>query len=133
MKIKKFEVPYYKWRVICMLVDNYADKEAVTKKMRTLHMRDESVKEIENQFDTKCHGGATIYYNSGTLEIVILVMPHFSVLELVSTLVHEGRHAADHVIESVGLEGDEASAYLTQHIIVELIKDYIYEANTSQR
>ena len=116
-----------------MLVDNYADKEAVTKKMRALHMRDESVKEIENQFDTKCHGGATIYYNSGTLEIVILVMPHYSIIDLVSTLVHEGRHSADHVIESVGLEGAEAAAYLNQYITIELIKDYIYEANTSQR
>ena len=127
MRIKKIKVPFYKWEVICMIAHTLDDKEAILKKMRSLHMRSEDIEEIEEQFNTQSYGGATIYYNSGLLLSVIIVLPHLCIKDLVSTLIHEGRHAADKIIDTAELEGPEAAAYLNTYITMELIKDYIKE------
>lgn len=125
MKVKQINVPYYKWKVITITIEDYKDKDEVNKKMHSLRMRDEDIENINNMIDGESSEGAVCHFNLSRLWAVIIVFPHKKVKDFVSTLVHEGRHAADEVIETVGLEGSESAAYLTEYIIFKMIEEYI--------
>lgn len=125
MKVKKIKVPYYKWTVISITMETYKDKDIVLKKMKSLKMLPEDIKNISNMADDEAINGAVCHYNDGRLTSVIIVLPHSDSVQLVSTLIHEGRHATDRIIELNGLEGLESAAYLNEYITTELIKDYI--------
>lgn len=125
MKVKTIKVPFYKWVIISIVIEKYEDKLAVLKKMKALHMRLDDIENMSELLDGEALGGANCYYNDNKLLCVIVTFPHRDSMTLTSTLIHEGRHAADRIIETVGLEGSEAAAYLTEHVTMELIKDYI--------
>lgn len=125
MKVKQTKVPYYKWRVITILVENYEDKPALIKKMHSLRMREEDVENISTMMDDEANGGAVCHYNLGKLISIIIVFPHKDIPTLVSTLIHEGRHAADKIIETTGIEGYESAAYLTEYVTFKLIEEYL--------
>ena len=125
MKIKKIKVPYYKHTIISTIADSKDSGEEILKLMKRHHIPAEHIESVKAEFDGGANGGAEIFYNDGALLIFIVTYPHKNACLLVSTLVHEGRHAADRIINNTGLEGPEAAAYLEQYIIMELIKDYI--------
>lgn len=130
MKVKKIKVPYYKWVIISIVAEKQEDREAVVKEMKKHKMLSEDIENIEKMFDRESVEGAVCHYNDGKLLCVIITFPHKNTEGLVSTLIHEGRHAADRIIESVNLEGVESAAYLNEYISTEMIKDYIKdEAN----
>ena len=125
MKVKKIKVPYYKWVVVSIIIESYEDKDLVVKKMHSLQMRSEDIDNVVELIDNEALGGAVCHYNSNKLMCVIVTFPHKSTKALTSTLIHEGRHASDKIIETTGLEGSEACAYLTEYVILEIISDYI--------
>lgn len=125
MKIKKIKVPFYKWVIISIVAETFDDKDAVIKKMKSLRIVSDYIDEVEDKFDSKATGGANCYYNDGRLLCIIVTFPHKSAKEYASTLIHEGRHAADRIIDTTGIEGAEATAYLTEFVTTEIVKDYI--------
>ena len=125
MKVKKIKVPYYKHYVISVVAESKDESEAVLKQMKKYHIPAEHISSVKSEFENGATGGAEIFYNDGALLILIVNYPHKNASALVSTLIHEGRHAADRIINITGLEGPEAAAYLEQYITTELIKDYI--------
>ena len=98
---------------------------SICRRGRGHHIPAEHIESVKAEFDGGANGGAEIFYNDGALLIFIVTYPHKNACLLVSTLVHEGRHVADRIINNTGLEGPEAAAYLEQYIIMELIKDYV--------
>lgn len=125
MKVKKIKVPFYKWSVVSIIIEDFADKDEVIKKMKSLGMLPENINNISEMCENEAVGGAVCHCNKSKLLLIIVTFPHTSTKSLVSTLIHEGRHAADTIISSAGLEGLEASAYLSEFVIFEMIKDYI--------
>lgn len=126
MITKRIKIPFYKWKVTSIIIEDYEkDEPSVVAKMEELNMEEQQINNIRDHFDLKSYNGAYCCYHSGKLLTLIIVFPHTSTYELVSTLLHEGRHVADKVIESVGLEGFESAAYLQEYIQMKLIKPYI--------
>lgn len=125
MKVKKIKVPFYKWVIISIIIETYEDKPLVLKKMRSLHMRLDDIENVSEMLDGEAIGGANCYYNDNKLLCVIITFPHRDSRTMASTLIHEGRHAADRIIETTGLEGSEAVAYLTEYVTMEIVRDYI--------
>jgi hypothetical protein len=134
MKVKKIKVPFYKWEVISIIIEEHSEKNEVLKKMKSLKMCQADIDNVVDLLDKEATGGALCHYNSGRLLCVIVTFPQNNIKELVSTLIHEARHAADRIIESVGLEGAEAAAYLSEYITLKMIEDYIIkdEPSTAQ-
>lgn len=128
MKVKKFKVPFYKWTMVSIVAESFDDKDAVLKKMKSLKMRKEDIDEVGENFDKKATSGALCCYNIGELMTVAICYPHTTVRELASTLIHEGRHSTDKIVNTVGLEGMEAPAYLNEFITITLIEDYLKDA-----
>lgn len=125
MKVKRIKVPFYKWKMISIIVESWDDKESVVKKMKSLQMRKEDIQEVSDMLDKEATDGGVCFYNNGRLLAVSIVYPTKTIKNTVSTLIHEGRHFADRIISDISLEGTEAAAYLTEFIIVEMISDYI--------
>lgn len=125
MKIKKIRVPYYKWFMKVVIADNHNEVDAVLKEAKAFTLSQQYQDAVKDKFENSAMDGADLYYNEGRLEMLLIVYPHSSVRQLVSTLIHEGRHAADEVINTTGLEGSESAAYLTENITFKLVKDYI--------
>lgn len=125
MKVKKINVPFYKWKIVSLVAESHSDVDQVAKEMKKYKLSDSEITNIREQFSREAFGGGVIYYNDSCLFILLIVYPHTSTKECVSTLLHEGRHAADRIIESIGLEGGESTAYLSEYVTFELIKDYI--------
>lgn len=131
MKITKIKVPYYKHTIVSVVAETKDDVDGVLKSMKKYHMPQEHIDSVKQEFDSGATGGAEIFYNDGALLILVVTYPHPTAVALVSTLLHEGRHATDRIISNVGLEGPEAAAYLEQYITTELIKDYIKDETYS--
>jgi hypothetical protein len=125
MKIKKIKVPFYKWKIISIIIDNHKEKDEIVKVMEKYEMRKEDIDNIVDMMDSEAIGGAVCHYNDSKLLCVIITFPHNSIKSLVSTLIHEGRHATDRVIATTGIEGEEASAYLNEYITTKIVKDFI--------
>lgn len=129
MKLTKIKVPFYKWKIISIIVDNHKEQDAALNILKKYHVTKEHIELVTSQFTSEAMDGAVCLYNNNKLITVIVVYPHTSVEELVATLIHEGRHAADNIIDIVNLEGLESAAYLNEYITLNLIKDYIINEN----
>jgi hypothetical protein len=125
MKVQKFKVPFYKYFIVSVIIESYKDKDEIIKVMKKYKMRPEDKDVILNDLEKEAFGGAYCYYNDGKLLCLIVTFPHKDAKSLVSTLLHEGRHASDKIISVTGLEGVEAAAYLSEYIQTKLILDYI--------
>lgn len=138
MKTTKIDVPFYKWKIVSLVAESYEDFSNIAKSMRKYYLGDDCIADVKEMFDSRISGGAIVYYNNSRLFILIVVCPHTDTVELASTLVHEGRHAADRIISVTQLDGVEGPAYLNEFITINLIKDYIaykkfeYETDKSE-
>lgn len=127
MKIKKFEVPYYKWNVSLLIAESHDDCPIVVRHMKAFKIPKESIDDVCHQFEVESRNGGIIFSNESRLLQLVIIYPHDTIKNLVSTLLHEARHATDKIIEINGLDGDEALAYLSQFICSKFIEDYIKE------
>lgn len=125
MKVKKIKVPYYKWTVVSIVIESYEEKDLIVKKMHSFKMRPEDIDNVVDMIEKEATGGALCHYNDSKLLCVIITFPHKTTRDLVATLIHEGRHATDRVIDTAGLEGVESAAYLNEYVVIEMISDYI--------
>ena len=71
-------------------------------------------------------------FNDSRLLAVSITYPAKTIKDLVGTLIHEGRHATDRIVETTNIEGAEAPAYLTEYVIVKMISDYLKEDETDK-
>lgn len=108
-----------------LVAESHSDKDAILKEAKDFNLSQEYLNSVEQKFDNDATNGADLFYNDNGLVMLLIVYPHTSILEIASTMIHEGRHAADTVIDSVGLEGKESFAYLNEYITLKLIKDYL--------
>lgn len=125
MKINKIKVPLYNYNVISVIVESYDEGEAIAKLMRKYGLSKDNINALMELLQNQAMNGANCYYNDNKLTALIVTFPHKNNIELCSTLVHEGRHAADRFISLSGLEGVEAAAYLNEYITINMIKEYI--------
>jgi len=125
MIVKKFKIPFYKWSAIIIIAESFDEKDKVIKALKPYNLMDEDLAEIDKGFEEHARDGARCFYHTGRLQAVVLCYPHTSNKELVATLVHEGRHITDAIVETNGLEGVEAAAYLNEFIDLEMLKSYI--------
>ena len=125
MKVKEINVPFYKWKIVSIVAESYNDFPSIAKQMKRCGLGKDNINDVKEMFEKQANGGAIIYYNDSRLLTVVICYPHPDTVELVSTLIHEGRHAADRIISSTQLDGVEGPAYLNEYITLLLIKEYI--------
>lgn len=125
MKRFEFEVPLYKYKIIVILMKSIKDKDLVLKEAKKLNLNEDHLAELVKMLEQDSYDGANIYYHRGKLKIFIVMFPHSSVESLLGTIIHEGRHATDEVVEACNIEGREAPAYLNEDICVKIIKEFI--------
>ena len=125
MKITKIDVPFYKWHVVSLVAESYNDFPDIAKQMKKYGLGKDNINDVKEMFEKQASGGAIVYYNDSRLLTLIVVYPHPDTVELVSTLIHEGRHSADRIISVTQLDGVEGPAYLNEYITLLLIKEYI--------
>lgn len=123
MKITSIKVPFYKWQVTTIYLQSKKDFEPLMKKLRnTYELADTYCQEMRNILKLEPYDGARVFYNEGKLLILVVIYQHKSKKELKKTIIHEASHATDKIIESCGLEGTEARAYLNEYICSELLE-----------
>jgi len=123
MKITNVQVPFYKWKITAIHLQSKKDFEPLLKKLKnTYEISDRYYEDISTKLKLLPYDGAVVYYNEGKLLILVIIYPHKSKLELRKTIIHESSHATDKVVESCGLEGTEARAYLNEYICSELLE-----------
>ena len=127
MKVKKINVPFYKWKVIYLIAEYHKDKDDIIKYMKRYKMEPNDIENVSDMFDRKAIEGALCHYNTGKLMCVIVVFPQPDNYTLAGVLIHESRHAVDKIIETVNLECAESMAYLDEYVTLQALKDYIKE------
>lgn len=126
MKIANIQVPFYKWRITTILLQSQKDFAPLLKKLRnTYQLADKYYSDLSDKLKLLPYDGAVVYYNEGKLLILVIIYQHKSKSELRNTIIHEGSHAADKIIESCGLEGTEARAYLTEYVCSRMLDGII--------
>lgn len=117
MKITNIKVPFYKWQVITIYLQSKKDFEPLMKKLKnTYELAEQHCQEMRGVLRLEPYDGARVFYNEGKLLILVVIYQHRSKKELEKTIIHEASHATDKIIESCGLEGTEARAYLNEYI-----------------
>lgn len=127
MKIKTIKVPLYRYNIILLKIKNHNQKNDVLKYLKDNNVADDVIEDISSKFDICAQDGALTIYSDNSLYCYCIVFPHTTTKELVSTYIHEGRHITDRILELMGIDDIEASAYLNEFVTINFIEDYINE------
>ena len=117
---KKISIPLYKWDCLVIIAQSKDDAGAISKELRRIHLDGESLREMEDELSNGGIDGGLFMYNQGRRSSAIIINPCSTDRTLFGVLSHEARHLTDEVLEHAGVKDMEASAYLTEHIMMEM-------------
>lgn len=125
MRVNKFDVPIYNWRVLFIIFDdNDTDTELCRPKVKAIGLPMDMLDEEISGMNNECDGGGVILYNAEAKVCCILIYKAKLLGNMVATIGHEGRHLTDVILQTAGVKDDEAAGYLAGFIFKQLYKEF---------
>jgi hypothetical protein len=120
MKIKKFKVDVYDWKVTLIEITSKKDYKKVIPILKKFGCEKEIVKNTKFHIKNGSKNGGHHSYDTKYWESIILIYPSTSKKERMRVLCHEKRHCEDKILEELSVYGVEAPAYLAGYLAKKL-------------
>lgn len=121
MKIKKFKVDVYEWKITFIEVTSKKDWKRVNKIQKKFGVERNIIKNTKKQIKGGSKNGGYHSYNTKYWESIILIYPSSSKTQRLKVLCHEKRHCEDIILEHLSVYGTEAPAYLAGYLAKKLL------------
>lgn len=112
MKRKRFKVPIYNFNITFIEMESATDCYLVAKEMKRLNCTPEAICSVSEALKNGDVNGGETYRNMPIKEILVLIYPCTSERRRREVVNHEKRHIEDRILEYLGINDIEASAYL---------------------
>ena len=116
MKLLKFKVPIYDWKITFIEVTSKKDSKKVHKIYKKFKVGKYDLKDITNIVKKGYVNGGRFSYDFSYQEGIIIIFKTTSKKERRKVLKHECRHCEDRILQHAHVEDIEASAYLAGFI-----------------
>lgn len=116
MKKKTFNIPIYDYEVTLIEVERKNDKEQVVEEMTLFDCNIEDIREMERYIDLAYIDGGDTFRNMGKKKFLVILLPCEDEETRRGIINHEKRHVEDRLLEWVGINDSEASAYLAGYL-----------------
>lgn len=113
MKVKKIKVPIFNHTLNVYEVEKKRDADKLIKELKDLNIIDskEDESEIYASIENECDGACT-YYRKADCTLVVVIYIQEKDERRREVLAHEKRHCEDYILEHLGINDKETSAYL---------------------
>ena len=112
MKVKRFKIPIYDFRVTLVEAESKEDSDSVSKVLLRETIHKDDVKEICDDVKKGKQNGGYTYRNIKYRLFVIFLFPMTSQKIRINILGHEKRHVEDRLAEHIQLNDIEGMAFL---------------------
>jgi len=110
MKLKRFTVPLYKWRVVIIQIESKKDVNLLRKKLNNYGAQQEDIEELCNGTEYESRNGGM--HMAGNKISVVVFYPFTNDKEKTNSVGHEKRHIEDEIIEKFNINCIESNALL---------------------
>jgi len=121
MKIKKFTIPMYDYRVTFAEIEK-KDKSKDVKKVCPIINGTDFTKSICSRVKEKLEDGGEFIYNHRKKECLILLYLQSSKKRRLETLGHEVRHCVDRILKHSCVDDIESAALLSGYLTMKIFK-----------
>ena len=116
MKIKKFKVDVYEWKITFIEVTSKKDWKKVNRIQKKFGVEKSVIKDVRSHIKNGNKNGGYHSYNVKYWESIILIYPSTSKKQRTKVICHEKRHCEDKILEHTSVYGTEAPAYLAGYL-----------------
>lgn len=113
----------FQWEVFYYFVTKSTRRNHFLRYLQQHGVPEEGIKESLETFDETdtANGGEHHYFHSQTKSLIVIYRAA-SLREQISTVVHENRHAADHLCDFLGIRDIETPAHIEGFLIEQVLK-----------
>jgi hypothetical protein len=116
MKKSKFKVPLYHYDVTVIQIESSKDKDALIKEFKKMRVPEENYKDSIEYVENNYMNGGDTYRNMLNKRFLVIIYLCESENIRREVMGHEKRHVEDRILEHVGINDIEASAYLAGYL-----------------
>ena len=116
MKKSKFKVPLYNYDVTVIQIESSKDKSALIKEFAKMELPEEYYKDSIEYVENNYMNGGDTYRNMLIKQFLVIIYLCESENIRREIMGHEKRHIEDRILEYVGINDIEASAYLAGYL-----------------
>jgi len=124
MKINKFRVAIYDWRVTLIQLESINDalefKDVISKAAKNNHLSKSDISDLLNDCK-KIKGGANFYSATSNHKALIILFRDQNYQEAINSICHEKRHLEDYILEKANIDDKEAAGYLAGYLSDKLL------------
>ena len=122
MKIKKFNIAMYNWKITFVEITSKKDIKKVDKILSKFKVKKESRKTVKENIRDKCVNGGNCFWNNDYHKTLIFLYPSTSKKTRQQILSHEKRHCEDSLLEHLNIKDFESAACLSGFLGKKLFK-----------
>ena len=116
MKKIEFKIPIYDYEVTFIEIDGKSDKEEVVDEMISFGCRIEDIRNIERYIELEYTNGGDTFRDMDKKHFLVVISPCTSKEIRRDVVNHEKRHIEDRLLEWIGIQDIEASAYIAGYL-----------------
>lgn len=116
MKRKSFNIPIYDFDVTLLEIERKSDKDKVSEIMVSFDCNIDDIRTMERYIDLDYMNGGDTFRNMDKKKFLVIISPCKDDETRREIINHEKRHVEDRLLEWVGINDIEASAYLAGYL-----------------
>lgn len=120
MRLVKFNVPIYEWKVSIALVESENDAGSLANILKSIGADKDVLEQEVNYVRNNFHDGGDTWRDFDKREGLIIVFKCTSKEALYEVINHEKRHLVDRILQWAHINDFEAAAYLDGYISKQL-------------
>lgn len=120
MKLIKFNIPIYKWKISVAFVEDEKDDKHISNILKAFGADKEILKQEVDYVRNNFHDGGDTWRDFDKREGLIIVFKCTSKENLYEVINHEKRHLVDRILQWAHINDFEAAAYLDGYISKQL-------------
>ncbi len=120
MKIKKFKVDVFEWKVTFIEVTSRKDWKKVFRIQKKFGVSKETIKETKQNIQRGCTDGGLHSWN-GFYESLIIIYRHTSKKQRTKVICHEKRHCENRILDHLSIYNNETEACLAGFLSKKLL------------
>jgi hypothetical protein len=114
MKEFKARFEFVDWD-ICVIILSKSDK-SITKLKKRFNLLDDDVRYINDKLSIEAMNGGVALTNCSSRDVVIILYPQSSEIDMLNTLTHELYHAVRRITDHCEIADHETPAYMTGYL-----------------
>lgn len=120
MKVTRFEVPIFIYKVIVVTIEGPDDVADILPLLKELKVNKADTKEVKRNIKESVKKGGIHFYNEGLQSSMIIIYSDENYEDYINTLGHEKRHIEDAILETKGIRDRETAAYIAGYLTQKL-------------